>query len=93
MVEADIVPDRVDEFLGVIEKDATGSRTEPGCLRFDVMQSQDDPNKFFFYEVYVDASAVAYHKEQPHFALWTNFKDSGGVVKSTSFKTKGVFMT
>jgi len=33
---------------------------------------------FFFLttsqEVYKDAAAVAFHKEQPHFALWTAFK-------------------
>ena len=44
-------------------------------------------------QVYVDAEAVAFHKEQSHFALWTNFKESGGVKKSTSYKTDGLFMT
>ena len=34
IVEADIVPERIDEFLDLIEKDAVGSRAEPGCLRF-----------------------------------------------------------
>ena len=93
VVEAEIVPERVEEFLDVIEKDAVGSRADEGCLRFDVLRDQSDPNKFFFYEVYVDAAAVAVHKEQPHFALWTNFKESGGVVKSTSYKTDGLFMS
>ena len=34
VVDAEIVPDRRDEFLDLIEKDAVGSRGEPGCLRF-----------------------------------------------------------
>jgi hypothetical protein len=34
VVEAEILPDRRDEFLEVMEKDAVGSRAEPGCLRF-----------------------------------------------------------
>ena len=34
IVEADIQPDRIDEFLDLIEKDAIGSRAEAGCLRF-----------------------------------------------------------
>lgn len=46
-----------------------------------------------FYEVYKDAEAVAFHKEQPHFALWTKFKESGGVVSSVSHKLDGIFMT
>ena len=33
-VEAEIKPDRMEDFLDVIEKDAIGSRQEEGCLRF-----------------------------------------------------------
>ncbi len=62
-------------------------------FHIDVHQSQDNPNRFFFYEVYKDADAVAFHKEQPHFALWTNFKESGGVVSSISHKLDGIFMS
>ena len=93
----------------------------------DVLRSQDDPNKFFFYEVYVsiryafvamlcqicvfehiltipssshtcqtqqdDADAVAHHKAQPHFDLWTKFKESEGINQSVSKKAYGEFMT
>eukprot|EP00559_Dactyliosolen_fragilissimus_P002406 CAMPEP_0184864032 /NCGR_PEP_ID=MMETSP0580-20130426/13437_1 /TAXON_ID=1118495 /ORGANISM="Dactyliosolen fragilissimus" /LENGTH=110 /DNA_ID=CAMNT_0027362659 /DNA_START=108 /DNA_END=440 /DNA_ORIENTATION=- len=93
VVEAEIKEDRMDEFIDLIEKDAVGSRAEPGCLRFDVLQSQDNPNKFFFYEAYEDLKAVQFHKEQPHFALWTKFKESGGVVSSVSHKADGIMMT
>ncbi len=34
VVDAEIQPDRIDEFLDLIEKDAVGSRAEPGCIRF-----------------------------------------------------------
>jgi len=34
VVEAEIDPNRHEEFLDVIEKDAIGSRLEEGCLRF-----------------------------------------------------------
>eukprot|EP00553_Chaetoceros_curvisetus_P008484 CAMPEP_0204614750 /NCGR_PEP_ID=MMETSP0717-20131115/2401_1 /ASSEMBLY_ACC=CAM_ASM_000666 /TAXON_ID=230516 /ORGANISM="Chaetoceros curvisetus" /LENGTH=106 /DNA_ID=CAMNT_0051627499 /DNA_START=354 /DNA_END=674 /DNA_ORIENTATION=+ len=93
VVQAEIKPDRMEEFLDLIEKDAVGSRAEPGCIRFDVVQSQEDPNKFIFYEVYKDIESVKFHKEQPHFALWTNFKESGGVVSSVSHKMDGIFMS
>ena len=59
----------------------------------DVIQNQDDPNKFIFYEMYVDLDAVMFHKEQPHFALWTEFKASGGVVSSVSHKCDGLFIS
>ena len=38
VVDAEIEPSRVDEFLKVMEADVKGSREEPGCLRFDVVQ-------------------------------------------------------
>ena len=93
IVEATIVPERVDEFLKVIEEDAKGSRLEEGCLQFDVLRSQNDSNIFYFYEVYSSQEAVEFHKKQPHFALWTKFKESGGVIKSVSQKANGIFMT
>merc|ERR1712129_679433 len=37
LVEVEVKPERLDEFLEVMRQDAVGSRTEPGCLRFDVM--------------------------------------------------------
>jgi hypothetical protein len=34
VVQAEIKPDRMDEFLQMIEANAIASRQEPGCLRF-----------------------------------------------------------
>lgn len=34
VVEAEIKEDRMEEFLDMIEKNAEGSRKEPGCIRF-----------------------------------------------------------
>ena len=107
VVDVEIKPEYRDEFLKVMEADAVGSRKEAGCLRFDVLCDQSNPNRFFFYEVspvrallqlacdvpelvsqvYTDGDAVAVHKEQPHFKLWSDFKASGGVVSSVSAKT------
>jgi hypothetical protein len=50
----------------------------------DVLQSEDAPNKFFFYEVYQDADAIAHHKLQPHYLAWGEFKESGGTLSSVS---------
>ncbi|KAL7510077.1 hypothetical protein ACHAXN_006989 [Cyclotella atomus] len=85
VVEAEIKEDRMEEFLDMIEKNAEGSRKEPGCIRFDVLQSEDAPNKFIFYEVYQDADAIAHHKLQPHYLAWGEFKESK--------KASGKFMT
>ena len=45
------------------------------------------PPQFVFYEVYENADAVAFHKEQPHYALWTDFKASGGVISQAVVKS------
>ena len=87
VVDAEIKPDRVEEFLKVIEADAKGSRDEPGCLRFDVLRDNDNPNRFFFYEAYESMEAVDVHKSMPHFALWTDFKASGGCTSVSSKAT------
>jgi len=93
VVEAEIKEERIDDFLAMIETNALGSRAEPGCIRFDVLQAEDAPNKFFFYEVYEDAAAIGHHKEQPHYLAWGAFKESGGVISSFSKKASGKFMT
>lgn len=84
VVDAEIEPSRVEEFIKIIEADALGSRNEPGCLRFDVLRASE--TRFFFYEAYKDLAAIDEHKAQPHFKLWSDFKASGGVVSSVSTK-------
>lgn len=38
VVDAEIKPERMEEFLELIEKNAVGSRAEPGCLRFGTLR-------------------------------------------------------
>jgi len=60
-----------DKFLAAAEDDSLSSvRDEPGCLRFDVLQDNSDPNHFYFYEVYRDEAAFQAHGQAPHFARW-----------------------
>ncbi|KAI2507123.1 antibiotic biosynthesis monooxygenase [Fragilaria crotonensis] len=93
IVQAEIQAERIDEFVKLIEENAVNTRKEPGCLRFDVLRSQDNPNQFWFYEVYENAAAVDFHKQQPHYNLWADFKASGGTVSSVSYKADGEFLT
>jgi (4S)-4-hydroxy-5-phosphonooxypentane-2,3-dione isomerase len=93
IVEAEIEPDRMAEFLELIEANAKETRKEPGCIRFDVLRSQEADNKFYFYELYRTAGAIEYHKEQSHYGRWADFKASGGVISSTTHKTDGEFLS
>ncbi|RYY69305.1 hypothetical protein EON63_23810 [archaeon] len=53
LVTIEIKPDRISEFLEVIKVDAQDSveKEYGGCLKFDVLAHDDNPNKFTFYEV------------------------------------------
>lgn len=67
-VTIQVKPEHVQQFLEVVRYDAEHSeKDEPGCLRFDVIQDREDPNKFYFYEVYRHDAALAAHRETPHF--------------------------
>ena len=58
----------------------------------DVLRAQDNPNKFFFYEVYKSPSDVDFHKTQDHYKAWADFKESGGTVSSVTNKADGEFI-
>jgi len=71
LVSVKIKPAMREQFLKAIEDDARCSvRDEPGCLRFDVLQDNSDPNKFFFYEVYRDETAFKAHQASAHYPRW-----------------------
>lgn len=58
-----------ERFLAAIEDDAICSeRDEPGCLRFNVLQDESDPNRIYLYEIYRDQAALEAHRKTPHFA-------------------------
>jgi (4S)-4-hydroxy-5-phosphonooxypentane-2,3-dione isomerase len=62
-----IKPERVTDFKAMIHANHLGSMAEPGCLRFDVAQSREDPTEFLLWECYVDEAAAAFHKTTPHY--------------------------
>jgi quinol monooxygenase YgiN len=94
LVQTEIVPERLNEFIKLIENNAIQSRKEPQCIRFDIIQSQEHTNQFFFYEIYQNNhSAIEYHKSQSHYQAWANFKESGGTISSVTYKANGLFLT
>jgi autoinducer 2-degrading protein len=71
LVTVKVKPDMREKFLAAALDDSTCSvRDEAGCVRFDVLQDNGDPNTFFFYEVYRDEAAVEAHRAAPHYARW-----------------------
>jgi autoinducer 2-degrading protein len=49
-VTVQVKPEYVSQFLELVRYDAEHSeKDEPGCLRFDVIEDRDDPNRVYYY--------------------------------------------
>ena len=76
-VKVRVKPEGRERFLQAIEVDALGSeKDEPGCLRFNVLHDQQDPNAYYFFEVYRDEAALEAHRAAPHYAVWRAAADT-----------------
>ena len=51
-------------------ENARNSVEEPGVVRFDVLQQEDDPERFVLLEIYRTPEDPARHKETAHYAAW-----------------------
>jgi autoinducer 2-degrading protein len=58
-----------EAFIKATLENARNTRKEPMNIRFDVLQCNDDPNKFFLYEVYREGGVDA-HKATAHYKKW-----------------------
>jgi len=88
-VKVRVKPEGRQRFLEAIEVDALGSeRDEPGCLRFNVLQDEQDQNVYYFFEVYKDQAALEAHRSMPHYAVWRAVADTlDGPAEATRCQT------
>jgi (4S)-4-hydroxy-5-phosphonooxypentane-2,3-dione isomerase len=83
LVHVTVRPDLLADFERAILANADGARTrEPGCIRFEVNQSEDDPTRWMFYEVYTDAAAFEAHRASAHFGAYQQVADRALVSKT-----------
>ncbi len=57
-------------FMAITIENARNSLKEAGILRFDIIQREDDPERFLLMEVYSSADDQLKHRETPHFKKW-----------------------
>jgi len=62
--------DNIEEFIRASLENHRQSTQEPGNLRFDVLQSSNDPAQFLLYEAYDSLEAAAAHKQTHHYLKW-----------------------
>ena len=60
----------VDEFIRATLDNARHTRQEPGNLRFDVLQAEQDAGRFFLYEAYRAKDDFADHQQTEHYFRW-----------------------
>ncbi len=65
-----VKPEYVDDFIEASLNNSRASVEESGNLRFDVLQSADDPTRFVLYEAYETAEDAVAHKGTDHYLLW-----------------------
>jgi len=70
LVQVHVKPQHIADFIAAITLNHHASVQEPGCVRFDVLQSDEDPAHFVLYEAYRSAEDAAAHKETEHYLSW-----------------------
>jgi len=69
-VHVHVKPEYIEAFRAATLENARNSVQEPGVVRFDVIQQEDNPTRFILVEIYRDDAAPAAHKATAHYAAW-----------------------
>lgn len=69
-VHVHVKPAMLEAFRAATMDNARNSTREPGIVRFDVVQQQDDATRFVLIEIYRTADDPARHKATAHYAAW-----------------------
>jgi (4S)-4-hydroxy-5-phosphonooxypentane-2,3-dione isomerase len=67
-----VQPEHVEAFKAATFDNARNTRREPANIRFDFLQSEEDPARFFLYEAYRRKEDFATHQQTEHYLRWKN---------------------
>jgi autoinducer 2-degrading protein len=92
IVKVHVKQDDIDAFITATELNHLGSIKEPGNVRFDVIQLENDPSQFVLYEAFKSKDDIAKHKETDHYLQWRKSVD--GMMAETRSATvySGLFL-
>lgn len=65
-----VKPGFEDQFITATEDNHLHTRQEPGNVRFDVLQAEEDRSQFFLYEVYKSKDDFVRHQQTEHYLRW-----------------------
>ncbi|WJW76332.1 antibiotic biosynthesis monooxygenase [Thiohalobacter sp. IOR34] len=70
LVHVHVKPEQLEAFIDATRANHLASVEEPGNLRFDLLQSAEDPTRFVLYEAYASEADAAAHKQTAHYLRW-----------------------
>jgi len=70
LVHVHVKSEHLEPFIAATRRNGEASRSEPGSVRFDVLQSEQDPTRFILIEIFRNEAAAAAHKTTPHYLAW-----------------------
>lgn len=66
ILKAKTRPEKAEAFKAMFLEHVAGSRTEPGCIEYHMLQDEEDPSLFVFFEVWASKAALDVHSALPH---------------------------
>jgi len=70
IVEVCVKAEHIDDFIQATRLNHLASVKEPGNRRFDVLQSDLEPQQFILYEAYASEQDARDHKKTNHYLEW-----------------------
>ena len=86
-----VKPERVADFIEAVGENHDLSVREPGNLRFDILQSVDDPTRFVTYMAYRDEASAGGHRETPHYLAFRDRVADWMVEPRENVRYEGLF--
>ena len=83
-----VPPAGMDRFLRISRENSQASLKEPGCIGFDVLLPEGEPNTVMLIETYRDEAAYKAHRVTPHFLAFVKGSQEIGVTRSAHVATR-----
>ena len=68
-------PDQIDLVKAELEKLVPITRTEEGCIQYDLHRDNDNPLHFMFFEIWESRELWQTHMNAPHLAAYVEAVD------------------
>lgn len=74
---------REKELAAMLSKLVGPTRSEPGCLGYELNSSQEKPGTFLFYEKFASQAALDDHINSPHFQAFLKQREASDPIATS----------